>query len=52
MAPADQAEDYQISKRVVREIHRGPVWASRSPIDMWDGESCGMGAVLANLLLQ
>ena len=32
MAPADQAEDYQISKRVVREIHRGPVWASRSPI--------------------
>jgi len=32
MALADQAEDYQISKRAVREIHRGPVWAiSRKP---------------------
>jgi hypothetical protein len=29
MALADQAEDYQISKRAVREIHRDPVWASR-----------------------
>jgi len=29
MALADQAEGYRISKRAVREIHRGPVWASR-----------------------
>jgi hypothetical protein len=35
MAVADEGEDYQIGNHAVREIHHGPVWASRKPNAKW-----------------